>query len=288
MRAPVVQRRQHTLRRPVTLSGIGLHSGIPVTIECRPSAHNSGISFMRTDLPDRKPFAARAQAVRDVKRGVTLGDADGVRTVEHLLAAAAGLEIDNLRVSVLGPELPALDGSAAPYCDAFEQAGLEEQAAHVDALSLPAPIWVQRGMAWILAVPAAQFRATYVVSLPSQALGIQVADVEVDRARFLKEIAPARTWGLVEELETMRAQGLALGVSEANALGIGPHGYTGRPRFPDEPARHKVLDLIGDLALLGRPLQAHVIAFAAGHSLHVELVRAIEATRPGDQGTRGP
>jgi len=216
-------------------------------------------------------------------RGVTLGGRDGVRTVEHLLAAAAGLEIDNLRVGVNGPELPALDGSAAPYCDAFERAGLDEQPTRVDPVSLHEPVWVERGTSWILGIPASQFRITYVVPLPSDALGIQVADVEVDRTRFRKEIAPARTWGRIDDLQTMRAQGLALGASEENALGIGPHGYTGTPRFPDEPARHKILDLIGDLALLGRPLQAHLIAFGAGHALHIEFVRALEAS---SQSTR--
>jgi UDP-3-O-acyl N-acetylglucosamine deacetylase len=279
--APVREQRQHTLRRSIALSGVGLHSGTPVTIECHPSRGDSGISFMRADLPDAKPIVARTRTVGDVRRGVTLGGPDGVRTVEHLLAAAAGLAIDNLRVNVHGPELPALDGSAAPYCDAFERAGLDEQATRVEPVSLTTPIWVQRGTAWILGVPAAQFRITYVVPLPSEALGIQVADVEVDRARFLREIAPARTWGFVEELRALRAEGLALGANEDNALGIAPDGYTGRPRFPDEPARHKALDLIGDLALLGRPLQAHVIAFAAGHSLHIELVRAIEHSTNG-------
>ena len=271
-----------TLRRPITLSGVGLHTGTPVSIECRPGTVGSGIIFIRTDLSDAKPIAAQARTVGDVRRGVTLGSGQGgVRTVEHLLAAAAGLEIDDLRIDVNGPELPALDGSAAPYCDAFESAGLDEQTIRVDPISLQAPVWVERNTSWILGVPASQFRVTYVVPLPSEALGIQVADVEVDRTRFREEIAPARTWGRIEDLETMRAQGLALGASEENALGIGPHGYTGRPRFPDEPARHKILDLIGDLALLGRPLHAHIIAFAAGHALHVELVRAIEESRRG-------
>lgn len=276
MTASVRVGRERTLRRPVTLSGIGLHSGTPVTVECHPSAPGLGISFIRADLPDATPIAARINTVRDTRRGVTLGGPNGVRTVEHLLAAASGLDIDNLRVDVRGPELPALDGSAAPYCDAFERAGLDEQTAQIDPVVLRSPLWVQHGAAWILAVPAPQFRVTYIVVLPVPALGIQVADVEMDRARFLKEIAPARTWGLVDDLKTMRAEGFALGATDDNALGIGPHGYTGRPRFPDEPARHKVLDLIGDLALLGRPLRAHVIAFAAGHALHIELVRAIE------------
>jgi len=271
----------HRLRRSVTLSGVGLHTGTPVSIECRPGTAGSGIIFIRTDLSDAKPIAAQARTVGDVRRGVTLGGGQrGVRTVEHLLAAAAGLEIGNLLVSVNGPELPALDGSAAPYCDAFERAGLDRQAPQAVPVSLHAPVWVERGTAWILGVPASQFRVTYVVPLPSEALGIQVADVEMDRTRFREEIAPARTWGRIEDLESMHAQGLALGASEENALGIGPHGYTGTPRFPDEPARHKILDLIGDLALLGRPLRAHVIAFGAGHALHIEFVRALEASSP--------
>ncbi len=264
-----------TLRDTVTLSGIGLHSGAPATVTCRPAPIEGGITFLRTDRPDARPVAARVESVTDTARGVTLGGPGGVRTVEHLLAAAWGLGIVALRVEVHGPELPALDGSAAPYCRAFEAAGLTVRGGAPDPLAPDTPVWVSGGSSWMLAVPGPRFRVSYIVLLPRTALGIQVADVEVDRTRFAEEIAPARTWGRVEELAALRAAGLALGASEANALGIGPQGYSGTPRFPDEPARHKVLDLIGDLALLGRPLCAHVIAYGAGHGLHLELVKAI-------------
>lgn len=267
---------QHTLRESVTLSGVGVHSGAPVTVVCRPAPAGAGITLARADLPAARPVAARVASVTDSTRGVTLGGSNGVRTVEHLLAAAWGVGITNLHVDVDGAELPALDGSAAPFCLAFEDAGLAEQDGVLDPLAPAEPVWVQRASAWVLALPAERFRATYIVPLSSAALGIQVIDVEMDRRRFVREFAPARTWGFVEELQALRAAGLARGASEENALGIGPQGYIGTPRFFDEPARHKVLDLIGDLSLLGRPLQAHVIAFAAGHALHIELARAIE------------
>lgn len=273
-------RAHFTLRGTVTLSGVGLHSGAPATVTCRPAPVEGGITFLRTDLPDGRPVAARVESVTDTARGVTLGGPNGVRTVEHLLAAAWGMGIVALRVEVHGRELPALDGSAAPYCRAFEASGLEERSGAPDPLLPDAPVWVSGGSSWVLALPAMRFRASYILPLPRTPLGIQVADVEVDRTRFVEEIAPARTWGRVDELAALRAAGFALGASEANALGIGPQGYTGTPRFADEPARHKVLDLIGDLALLRRPLHAHVIACGAGHALHIELAKAIRHSGP--------
>lgn len=278
-------RPQRTLRAAVTFSGIGLHSGVHGSLVCRPAPVDAGITFVRADLPDTPPVAARVESVTDVTRGVTLGHRGGVRTVEHLLAAAWGLGITNLRVEVHGPELPALDGSAAPYCRMFEETGVDKQSHTLDPIPLHAPVWVSDAASWVFAMPAAHFRVTYIIAIPSPALGIQIADVEVDRRRFVEEIAPARTWGLVGELQALHAAGLALGAGDENALGIGSEGYTGTPRFPDEPARHKVLDLIGDLALLGRPLEAHVIAFGAGHALHIELARRLEGVLAKEQGS---
>lgn len=198
-----------------------------------------------------------------------------MRTVEHLLAAAAGLGISNLRIEVRGEELPILDGSAAPYLDALGAAGVVEQPARLPVAAPAQPQWLMRDTAWILAVPADHFRATYIVPLRQTSLGTQVADFDPRRDRFAEQIAPARTWGFADELDALRQAGLAHGASAGNALGIGREGYLSPPRFPNEPARHKVLDLLGDLALLGVPLQAHVIACGAGHALHVALVQKL-------------
>lgn len=270
---------QRTIERPVALAGIGLHSGRTATLVCAPAPPDSGIVMVRRDLPDAAPVPARLDSVIDTRRGITIGAHSPIRTVEHLLAAAAGLGISNLRVDVAGEELPILDGSAAPYCDALRRGGIAEQPPAWSAQRLARAMWVERGSAWILAIPAEVFRVTYIVPTGHPRLGTQIVDFDPRRHSFVEQIAPARTWGFAEELETLRAAGLAMGASAENALGIGPEGYLTPPRFPDEPARHKVLDLIGDLALLGRPLLAHLIALGAGHGLHVELAKQIAADR---------
>lgn len=273
---------QRTIRRPVALSGIGLHTGAPSQVICLPAPVDAGIVFVRRDLVAAPEVKADLAAVVDTQRGVTLGPHPFIRTVEHLLAASAGLGISNLRVEMRGEELPILDGSAAPYADALLAAGVEEQGAPWPLRTLDAPIWVASGESWVLALPALGFRATYIVPLARSRLGTQVVDFDPGRQRFLDAVAPARTWGFADELEHLRSQGLALGASTENALSIGEDGYISTPRFPDEPARHKVLDLIGDLALLGRPVRAHLVACGAGHGLHLALANrmAEEASQP--------
>ncbi len=269
--------RQRTIGETVTLAGVGLHSGKATEIVVYPAPPDTGIVFIRGDIPGRPLIPARVDAVGDLRRGVTLGRDICVRTVEHLLAAAAGLELSNLRVEVQGEELPALDGSAAPYHQALVQAGVEEQEAPWLPQAIDGPIWVQREEAWVFAIPTGRFRITYIVPTAHPKLGTQTVDFEPQRHKFATQIAPARTWGFVEELDTLRAAGLARGASPDNALGIGPEGYLTPPRFPDEPARHKVLDLMGDLALLGRPLLVHIIAMGAGHALHIEFAKRVAA-----------
>jgi len=269
--------RQRTIRRPASAAGIGIHSGASVHVTCRPAPPDAGIAFRRLDLSGSPEIPAAVDAVVDSHRGVTLGRAGvQVRTVEHLLAAAAGLGITNLRVEVRGEELPILDGSAAPYCALFQRAGIEGQDAVLEPIRPEEPCWVAEAGATVLVVPAARLRLTCVVPLYHPVLGIiQMADLTVEEGPFLREIAPARTWGFAAEVEKLRGQGVALGASPGNALGLGPEGYLNPPRMADEPARHKLLDLFGDLALLGRPLLAHVIAVGAGHRLHVALVRRV-------------
>jgi UDP-3-O-acyl N-acetylglucosamine deacetylase len=202
-----------------------------------------------------------------------LGTDPAIRTVEHLLAAAAALEISNLRVEVYGEELPILDGSVAPYVEALAAAGVVEQGARRSVQTMVDPVWVATETAWMLAVPAPTFRATYVVPLDHPTLGTEVVDFDPRRHRFATQFAPARTWGFVQELEALKQAGFARGATADNTLGIGPQGFFSRVRFPDEPARHKLVDLVGDLALLGAVLQAHVVACRGGHTLHVDFVR---------------
>ncbi|HEV8352830.1 MAG TPA: UDP-3-O-acyl-N-acetylglucosamine deacetylase [bacterium] len=269
--------RQGTIAGPCGLAGRGLHSGQPARLRCLPAPVDTGIVFAAAAGGPEIP--ARLDAVVGTRRGVSLGRGSRVvRTVEHLLAAAHALGIANLRVEVEGDELPVMDGSAQPYVHAFQAAGLLAQDASWPPVVLGHPAWVTHGTSSVLAIPSTELRVTYVVPTGLSALGTQVVDVPDPPRAFARDLAPARTWGFARELDGLRAEGLALGASEENTLGLGPDGYLWPSRFPDEPARHKVLDLLGDVALLGRPLRAHVIAVAAGHTLHVALARRILET----------
>lgn len=270
--------QQKTIRQTVVLTGIGIHTGQPSAVLCRPAPIHAGIVFLRADIAGSPEIRATVAEVSDTRRSVTLGRNPVIRTVEHLLAAAAALEISNLRVEVQGEELPILDGSAAPYLEVLASAEVVEQDARRSVRTVGNPVWMATEVAWMLAVPAATFRATYIVPLNHAVLGTQVSDFDPRRHRFATQFAPARTWGFAHELAALQAAGLARGVTADNVLGIGPEGYLSPARFPDEPARHKLVDLIGDVSLLGAPLQAHVIACGGGHSLHVDFVRRLLAT----------
>ena len=169
---------QRTIRRPVTCSGIGIHSGDPATVVCQPAPLGTGIVFVRVDRPASPAVQAAASMVSDTQRGITLGQRTPVRTVEHLLAAAAGVGVSNLRVEVRGEELPILDGSAAPYVEALTSAGIIEQAGRRPVRMVHSPLWVSQDAAWILAVPADRLRVTYIVSLRAGGLGTQVVDFD--------------------------------------------------------------------------------------------------------------
>lgn len=270
--------RQKTIRQTAVWTGIGIHTGQPSAVLCRPAPVQAGIVFIRIDIPGSPEIQATVAEVSDTRRGVTLGRNPVIRTVEHLLAAAAALQICNLRVEVQGEELPILDGSTAPYVEALAAAEVVEQDAPRPVRTVGDPVWVATEVAWMLAVPAPTFRATYIVPLNHTVLGTQVADFDPRRHRFATQFAPARTWGFAHELAALQEVGLSRGVTADNVLGIGPEGYLSPARFPDEPARHKLVDLIGDVSLLGAPLQAHVIACGGGHSLHVDFVRRLSAT----------
>lgn len=265
-------RIRRTLGAPATLAGVGLHTGRHTTVRCLPAEPGTGIAFLRTDRPGSAPVPAVLEAVSDAMRAVTLGTEAPVRTVEHLLAAAAAVGVTDLRVEVEGAELPALDGSARPIADAMAAAGFRDLPGRLVPQRLRGPVWVGDGEASVLALPARELRLTYVVPLRTPALGTQVVDV---RGGGFEGLLDARTWGYEDEVEALRAHGHARGASPQNALGIGPNGYLTPPRGENEPARHKALDLLGDLSLLGRPLEAHVIAVAAGHRWHLALVRSI-------------
>jgi UDP-3-O-[3-hydroxymyristoyl] N-acetylglucosamine deacetylase len=269
--------RQRTIRKPVSIEGIGLHSGKLARVTLAPAAADSGITFVSRATGQRIP--ARVESVVNSHYATTVGvDGARVQTVEHLMAAVAGLDIDNLAVEVDGPEIPALDGSAKPFVALLALAGRVQQSARRRPLTLPCPLRVGGGGRWTQVVPADTLRITYTLDNDHPAIGTQVLSWAPTERSFVDEFAPARTYGFLRDLGLMRKNGLARGGSLDNAIVLGNRGALNGLRYRDEFVRHKILDLLGDLALLGRPLRAHVIARNGGHALNLELVSAIQRT----------
>ena len=265
--------RQHTIRKPVGIEGIGLHSGKVARVTLSPAPPDAGVAFKVRSTGER--IAARPESVVNSHYATTVG-ANGTRiqTVEHLMAAVAG--IDNLDIEVDGPEIPALDGSAKPFVALLALAGLAQQSARRRPLALPCPLRVGSSGRWMQIVPSETFRISYTLDNDHPAIGTQVLSWAPTERSFVEEFAPARTYGFLKDLGLMRKNGLARGGSLDNAIVLGNRGALNGLRYRDEFVRHKILDLIGDLALLGRPLRAHVIARNGGHALNIELVLAIQ------------
>lgn len=267
--------RQQTIRRAVSLEGVGLHSGKRVKVTLAPAPADFGIVFRAGFGGD--PIPAAPESVIDSHYATTIGG-NGVRiqTVEHLMAAAAGLGIDNLDVVVEGNEVPAMDGSAKPFVALLTTAGRTTQGARRRPIAVTQPLRVGTGNRWIQIVPAPELRISYTLDNDHPAIGTQVLSCVPTEESFVHDYAPARTYGFLKDLGAMRKHGLALGGSLDNAIVVGKRGTLNGLRYRDEFVRHKVLDLIGDLALLGRPIHGHVIARNAGHALNFELAVAVQ------------
>jgi UDP-3-O-[3-hydroxymyristoyl] N-acetylglucosamine deacetylase len=267
---------QHTLRSPVRHSGIGLHTGQQVSVAVHPAPINAGRYFVRTDV-ESGPVIIPAQidALHQTMLSTELmADGIAIRTVEHLLAALTGLGIDNARIEVDGPEIPLLDGSAQDWVQAILAVGWNAQPSLRPVKVLDAPVTVHQGDAFVTAVPAQQRRFTYGIDFANPVIGQQWQSVL--ETEFVTEIASARTFGFAAEVEKLRAGGLIKGGSLENALVCGDEGWLNPPlRYPNEPVRHKLLDLIGDLSLLGALPKAHFFAYKASHALHTQLVQSL-------------
>ena len=272
---------QKTIANDVFLNGVGIHTGVPASVRVLPAPPDVGVVFVRTDLPHRPAIPVRSahvDAARSVRRTTVAKDGVEVQTVEHFMASLWGLGIDNVYVEVAGPELPGLDGSAAPYLRHLRAAGVTEQPAERRYFSLREPVFVEDGESAIGAFPSPNLRISYVLSYPHPLLKAQfVSFAANDGIPFADAIAPARTFCLKEEADRLRAAGLGKGANVENTLIVGEQGIINNTlRFEDEFARHKVLDLLGDLYLLGCPLRAHVLAVKSGHSLNVKLVKKLD------------
>jgi UDP-3-O-acyl N-acetylglucosamine deacetylase len=273
---------QQTLRHPVHLAGIGLHSGDPVKMTASPAGADTGILFRASD---GTLIPANADHVVDTNSATTVG-AFGVRvrTIEHLMAAAAALAVDNMVVDIDGPEVPAADGSAKPFLDLLRAAGRVSLPAPRRPVVITAPIRVGTESRWLEALPADSLRISYTLDNSHPVIGLQVGTYGITEEVFADELAAARTYGFLRDVPVMRQNGLARGGSLENAVVVGKRLVLNDSlRYPDEFVRHKILDLVGDLFLLGRPLRAHVVGRNAGHALNYQLVAAIQKAVAADR-----
>lgn len=273
--------KQQTIKAPVHCSGVGLHSGGEVNLRLIPAPINTGIVFLRKSNEGWVPVTANGSKVVATRLSTTIGEnGTRVQTVEHFLAALAGLGVTNLLVELDSGELPIMDGSARPFVDLILKAGLAAQEATQPLLVITRPIEVRDGDKWIVVRPSVGFRIDCTIRFDHPWLSRQDYRYEGTPEEFTERIAPARTFGFLEEVEALRNQGLAKGGSLENAVVIGREGILNKEglRYSDEFVRHKVLDMLGDLSLLGLPIQGEVEAFCPGHQLNTELVAKIQAS----------
>ena len=274
--------RQRTLKTTIRTTGVGLHTGARVELTLRPAPADSGIVFHRVDLPSPVAIPARATNVGDTRLSSTLAlDDASISTVEHLMSALAGLGIDNLHVDVAGPELPIMDGSAGPFVFLLQSAGIEEQNAPKQYLRVRAPVEMRDGDKWARFDPFPGFKLDFTIDFPHPVFGTESRHVVVDFAEhsYVKEVARARTFAFMQDVEAMREAGLALGGSLQNAIVLDETRVLNSEglRYDNEFVKHKVLDAIGDLYLLGRPLIGQYTAYKPGHALNNALARALLA-----------
>jgi UDP-3-O-[3-hydroxymyristoyl] N-acetylglucosamine deacetylase len=279
----------------VNCAGIGLHSGQKVTLTLKPAPVDYGIRFQRADLggPEIPAHVSHLGGPQQLQTGL-VADQASVETVEHLLAALRSLGVDNASVELNHPEVPIMDGSAAPWVYLIQDAGVKDQSAPRRTIEILRPIHVQQGDKRIGIYPADRFKITYSISFDHPLLRHQQKTLDLDERVFIDEIAPARTFGFLKEVEMLRQRGLALGGSLENAIVLGETGVLNPLRFEDEFVRHKILDVIGDLALVGHPVLGHLVVHCGGHALHTafaaEMVKQRDAWRfvelPGTEDAR--
>jgi UDP-3-O-[3-hydroxymyristoyl] N-acetylglucosamine deacetylase len=267
---------QHTLRRPISCVGIGLHSGNKVTLSLKPAPADSGVRFRRTDIGHHEvPATVHNLAGIQLATGLASEEVS-VETVEHLLAALVSVGVDNVLIELNSPEVPIMDGSAAPFIYLIHEAGVKSLPVARKYLKIIRPIAISRGDKRIALYPSDHFKVTYSVSYDHPLLRHQSRTLRITEESFLEHIAPARTFTFLKDVEMLRQNGLALGGSLENAIVLGETGVLNNAlRFEDEFVRHKILDAIGDLALVGYPVIGHLVAHRAGHALHTAFAAKI-------------
>ena len=278
-----VDYRQRTIRDEVSCTGIGLHSGHPVNLTIKPAPADTGINFIRKDVSSQPSIKATFENVVDTKLSTTLGS-NGLRvsTVEHLMAAFFGLGIDNARVEVDGPEVPIMDGSAAPFVFLLRSAGIREQKSPKRFVVIKRPLEIREGGRSVRINPSKELKISFAIDFNHPLLRDQSFDLKFSGKDFVKEISRARTFGFLRDIQTLRENGLALGGSLDNAIVIDDFRILNEDglRYKDEFVRHKILDFIGDLAILGCPVIGHFVVKKSGHALnHLLLKKLIQSEK---------
>ncbi len=273
-------RLQRTIKKEVTFQGIGLHTGKYATVKLKPASRDTGIVFCRVDKG--AIIRANVTSVVDTAFATTIGYVNGsdvvkIKTVEHLLAAASGLGIDNLIIEVDGPEIPVLDGSSTRIVSIILDAGIAKQGKKMSLIKITRPIVYEDAHSRIVALPYDGRRMSYHINFGHHFLGHQEITLDINEESFIKEIAPARTFGFLNDVEQLRANGLAKGGSLDNAVIVGDNGVLNNSglRFEDEFVRHKVLDAIGDISLLGIPIHGHIMLQKAGHTANINFLKKL-------------
>ncbi len=273
---------QKTIREPVSFTGVGLHTGTTTTITFRPAPPGSGIRFVRTDLPGRPEIQVRPENARhdtrQLRRTIIAHGAAEVHTVEHVLSTVAGLGLDNLILEVDGMEAPeAVDGSARSLVALVRSAGVVDQGVPRDYLVLREPVSFQDDGIQILGIPHDGLRISFTIQYENPLVGTQYRSIEITPEVYAREIAPARTFALFEEVAMLREAGMIKGGTLENAVVVQGDRILNEDglRFPDEFVRHKILDLLGDLTLLGKPLRGHVLSVRSGHDSHIAFVQQV-------------
>jgi UDP-3-O-[3-hydroxymyristoyl] N-acetylglucosamine deacetylase len=272
--------KQRTLKTVVRATGVGLHTGHKVELVLRPAPANTGVVFSRTDLPGAPSVRAHALNVHDTRLSTTI-EANGARvaTIEHLMSAFAGLGIDNAYVDVSAAEVPIMDGSAGTFVFLLQSAGIVEQAAAKKYIRVKKPVKVEQGDKWTAIEPFNGYKITFTISFDHPVIGNTNPSAMVDFAEtsYVKEVARARTFGFTSDVEAMRSQGLGMGGSLDNAIVIDEFRVLNQDglRYEDEFVKHKILDAVGDMYLLGHPLIGAVNAYKSGHALNNQLLRAL-------------
>lgn len=272
---------QKTIRKRTQVSGIGIHSGDRCTLTFLPAPPDTGVYFIRADLPGRPSVKVSARNVEATSMQTTIGGGlFSVATIEHCLSALSAFRIDNLFIELDGPEIPICDGSARDFCEALLAVGMVEQDQPRKYCYVTEPIYLSEGDKHAYVVPYHGLRVSVTIDFPHASIGKQKLDLDINEHTFAREIAAARTFGFVKDVEALQAKGLARGASLANAIGLEDRGVANPEglRWPDEFVRHKALDALGDLVTLEMPLMAHVVLYKAGHDLMNKLVRKIMAT----------